>query len=171
METDGSQETVLVDAASGANGVAVAGGYVYWTSDQPSDGYIARCAVTGCANQPTLLSQFTQAAQIVVDAVNAYWADSLWGVTYCQIANCQAQTGVFGKEGAEAIAIAGTQLFWTDGDGLVTSGTDGQARSRIAMSPVGSCGQSSMPGIAVDASNVYWTYTCGVNGGVMKLPR
>jgi hypothetical protein len=145
--------TTLATSPSGAHSIAVANGVVYWASmgqadggrnvpiSKYSNGAVVACAATGCGGNPTVLASYP------------VWL------------------------GAGGIAADATGVFWSTEDvsgtfgeivGCAATGCGG-APKVYATTHTLSNDREPTPGVAIDATNVYWTDQ-GL-GAVLMTPR
>ncbi len=151
-----------------------------------SDNYeVLRCVVGACGEPTTLASPGYNANSIATDARNAYWLDFSGGrVISVPLGGGTLTTLASGQASPAGIAVSAEGVYWTnqgsydDPDGtwtvegsVVTVPVNGGTPSTLAT------GQNNAAGIALDATNVYWT-TYGsdiangtdANGRVMSAP-
>jgi hypothetical protein len=145
------------------------------------NGQVMKCAIAGCGNKPTpLATGRTMASGTVVplafatDGQNVYWSDVTsgdwpWALLRCSVAGCDDSPSVIIPELATAIAVYASKVYWTAGNGAVsTCHISGCGVPTSLWSP-------SAPalafGIAVDSSGVYWAgeprdqvFKCGLDG-------
>jgi hypothetical protein len=153
---------LLVLAQGGAYDLVVRSSVVYWTSagSAPSTG-----AVLGAPTSPTASmggAHVYSATQnnphgLAVSGTNLYWA------------NDSATAGAVLTIPLEVASDAGS-FDASVGDAAVSDGGDGGAAHGVKALATG---QASPIGVAIDATNLYWTTTgtsTTVNGTVVKMP-
>lgn len=169
-----NQPTQLASGQTNPQGIAVAGGNVYWTTHSGGNGgSVRKCAVGGCNNQPTqLYTGVNYPSEIAVDGTNAYWTAGSVGIFKCALGGCNNQPALIaaGLNGTNWIAVDATNVYWTGDDnvgtGLVLKCTIvgcNNAPATLATYP-GFNGQGPYA-ITVDQSNVYWA---GSDGAVVE---
>jgi len=111
---------------------------------------------------------------LVVDALNVYWAQSydqilgmpLAGGTPVLIADQQSLP--------HGLAVDGTFIYWFNTDGsLMKAPIAGGAWTELATGPVAQLSDPSQRGLALDADNVYWinSATGQSDGQVLKVSK
>jgi hypothetical protein len=122
-----------------------------------------RCRAAHCICEATCQGQCVDAE---TDAKNcgACGHDCLGGT--CSGGVCQPVTLATGRARPVCLVVDGDTVFWSDQDGgaVMKVATDGTGLSPVAE------GQDEPFGLAVDATNVYWT-NGGYNVALMKAPR
>lgn len=174
LATDGTGEPLSL--ASGAwdlpypRGAVGHAGSVLWVARKLSNGaLVMKAPIPGGA--PVTLATISNALAhpegIATDAAgNAYWTDSGTDTVEKVVANGGPVVTLASKQAfPTGIAVAGTNVYWTDRDGgtvmtIPTSPASGALPSTLAS------GQDQPTRIAVDASHVYW-----VNSGAETLMR
>ncbi len=149
-----------------ANGVAAAGGSVYWLGNGEGTCEALSCPAAGCPATPGCVWSVPEAAvlnigpALVVDNGFAYWMDLFGNVSQCALPNCGDQpNAVMGPiTAAAALAAGGGFVYAADGNPL--------EYGAIYQCPVAGCpqgpvtiatGLSGVTAIAADAAYVYWT--------------
>jgi hypothetical protein len=182
--------TVLVSLVTGMQGVAVDSTNVYFTDSL--EGFIWKCAVGGCDDTPTLLSQSPLYPQaIVVQSGNVYWLaydttdggyGGLWASPTAGYDRYPTPL-VLGQVGAMSLVLDGTNAYWTNqGYGGPSSGSV----MTCIFGPQGGCAPTPLAsarslvvtfggGIAVQNAFVYWAdaegiLRCPVDGCVGGQP-
>lgn len=145
--------TVLANSPYGASSIAVANGVVYWIAlgqangghnvpiTKYSNGAVLACAATGCGGNPTVLVSY--AAWLGGGAIVADATGVYWST--------EDVSGTFGE-------IVGCAATGCNGAPKVYATTKSLPNER-----------TPTPGIAIDATNVYWTDQ-GL-GAVLETPR
>lgn len=145
----GNNPTTLASAQVWPNGVAFDASNVYWT-DYNQNGAVLMCAKGGCGNNPTTLVGPTGwPYQIAADSTNVYYTGN--GARKCAVGGCGNNPTTLINNGWGGLAVDSTNIYVT-----------GTGVSRCA---IGGCGQNPTMlattgfalGIAVDATDAYWT--------------
>jgi hypothetical protein len=106
-------------------GIAVANGMVYWTTNL--DGLVQAAPVTGDGGTQFIATTMGAPQGVAADAVNVYWSDvapilSFGPVESCAIAGCPPATAlelVDKDETATNIAIDSLFVYWIDDNGQI----------------------------------------------------
>ncbi len=148
--------TVLASGQAAPWGIAVDATSVYWTNS--GDGTVMKAPIGG--GTPSLLSSGGATPMpIALDTTNLYWGDAGRGVVMkVPLGGGPASAVACCTGPLVSIALDGTNVYWTKGgvaDGAVMKAplldADGGAGMALFSAP-------SLPGgIAVAASNVFWT--------------
>ncbi len=160
-------------------GVAVAAGSAFWIRN----GGIERCAITGCAGAPTLITADVtlgagqpRGTTIVTDGNQVAWIASGNGsgngldVFQCGVAGCtngfppKASTGL--TDTPTQIAVEGPNLFASQRSGAQRQGP----LSTLALTGTG-LGSDVPTGIAADAANIYVAGVAQSAAGVDRCTR
>ena len=185
--------TVLASGQPGPDAIAIDATNVYWfnlgtnnsvgkTFGGYSDGQVLKCAKSGCSGLPTVLASGRQQGGVAAplafatDGVNVYWSDDgtsplsdparqAGGLLKCSVNGCDNNPLTIGPDQAWALAVAGTNVYWTDFAADIftcpIAGCDTAAKA------LWSAGNSPVSlGIAVDATSVYWSTEA--TAGIMK---
>jgi hypothetical protein len=101
---------------------------------------------------------------IAVDATSVYWVESIGGVVLKESINGGLVTTLASSTGPIHIAVNGSHVFWTSGHGTLQSVplSGGPVTTVASMS-----GAETGGGVALDSSNVYWTFTASMPAGLV----
>ena len=142
--------------------VAVDAANVYWVT---CDNSIVRCATAGCAGAPTLLVPSTPddvgppLRSLQVSSGFIYWTTSDEHIMRCASDNCEPTSVAVAQPGMIRIAVHGTDVFWSTGDGSIAtlwrcSGGDCAMPTSIT-SFHGT--NLEVDNFAIDGNDIYWT--------------
>lgn len=132
--------------------LTLSGGYAYYTQD---DGHIFRVPSDGSL-PPTMLSSLGSVATpiLAVDATNVYFVPALGGIGYVPIGASNASTTPFANvtdaPNATSIALDGTNVYWTDIAGTISSQPKSGGPAKVLAS-----GLYSPVALATDSINLY----------------
>ena len=150
-------------------------------------GQLMKCSKSGCGQAPTVLaSNRVQSVGalgplgigpmgLATDSVNVYWGDltssmpaaPYGGLFKCSVDGCNDNPLAIGSYGDEALAVHGTNIYWTMLEALVnTCPISGCGSAPTALWSAGNMPMAT--GIAVDSSGVYWATVGPVQ--IMKCP-
>jgi hypothetical protein len=151
MLLTGGPVTQLASFASGS-ALTVSAGFAYYAT---TDGKLWRVPTDGSA-LPTMMafSSFAPVA-VVVDATNAYFADTTMTIDYVPITANNATPKVFAaNKGATSLAIDTANIYWTTNVGTILSQPKAMTTSKTLVS-----GQTftATPNIATDGTSIYWS--------------
>jgi hypothetical protein len=172
----GGDATILWAGEAGPCGVAVDSASVYWIND-PGD-EIMKVPIAG-GDPTTLASGDPYFTNLAVDSTSVYWAS--WNGALDVIMNVPLDGGeattlasgtpAMGFAGASAIAVDGTNVYWTNpfggcGGNVMKVPIEGGTPSELAT------GIGAGAGLVVDATTVYVTTgsDCPGDGSVMAIP-
>jgi hypothetical protein len=150
--TEPSGKITLASQQAGPNGIAVGGGYVYWTNTV--GGQVSRVALAG--GKPTVLASGLQRPWgIAVDSTSVYWTtDAQNGlVMQLPLAGGRPKILASGRRFPHQIVVDRSTVYWTEG----------WARGRVMKLPLGggtpivlAAKQDHPCRLAVDSQWVYW---------------
>jgi hypothetical protein len=152
-----------------ATGVAIAAGFVYWTSRDVSGGILVERAALGggAAETVTTLAALADPAGIAVDAAYVYFvgSGSAASVARAPLAGGVAEV-LMDDPGARLVdvLVVGGALYVTDAAGTVLTLPKGGGASQAVAT-----NQASPSHLARDATRVYWTNEAK-DGAVMAVP-
>jgi hypothetical protein len=137
---------------------------------------------TGGTTFTTLASGLNYPSSLVVDATSVYFINGgtaannyVDGALMKVPTRGGKTTTVVSGQSPSGLAIAGTNLYWTNYGTFVSASTNYTLNTVMTVPISGGdpatlvSGQTGPEGIAVDATNVYWANST-VSGTVMKLP-
>jgi hypothetical protein len=141
--------------------IAVDSKNVYFVSGNAASGSISSCPIGGCqsaspAGTPTTVVSSPVDAKVMralaSDGTNVYWANYSSGTVYsCPIVGCATPTQIgSGETNPQNLTLQGSQLYWVQGNSVMTAPTNGTAS-------VFHGGSTTMVDVAVDSLFVYWT--------------
>jgi len=100
-------------------------GDAYWSNNMSPNGSIAKCAVTGCGGNPTLITPSDFPLGIAVDATGIYWVagTSSGFVLHCPLSGCGAGPAVLATRQNQPFSLVMdlTTVYWTDAGGSVNA--------------------------------------------------
>jgi hypothetical protein len=172
----GGTATPLDSSGAGAEStygvLAIDDASVYWSAPGYSGGAILKVAKSGGASTMLASGQGTVYA-IAVDAMNVYWTTNSGTVAAAPVDSAGGSMHVLASQltAPRGIAVMNGAVYWNNaGAGVGTIPSDGGNVTMLASGPgLGGNGGNFAPGIAVDASAVYWADSA--NGKIMKVPR
>lgn len=168
----GTAPIVIASGQNVADGIALDGTSIYWTTNL--GGTVMKAPLAG-GPAVTLASSQSQPTGVAVDATNIYWANGdgtvmkapLQGGTPTMLAAGQENPGVVG------VAVDANSVYWTArAGGAVMSVPVGGGQPTTLVS-----GEDNPQALVVDGTSVYWaTLDCPGDGGacdgaVRKAPR
>ena len=169
-----STPTALFSGQAWPYWFALSGDALYLTVANPPDhttGAVVQCPRAGCGATPLTLASGSIFYGITVDSANVYWTDAQQRVLSCAISGCNGGPTVLatGQSASKALVSNGNYLVWANGttaSGLspvisLAIGGDGAAPTALAVGGVGRA-----DGLAIDATNAYWTQP--LDGLVLK---
>jgi hypothetical protein len=148
-------------------GIEVDATDVYWTT---SHGEIYRCAKSGCAGNPTLVTHTLAGLDaLALDDVNVYAVGA--GLYSCPKTGCAQPTTLAAVELPSANLVTdGSNLYWTRITKVdPTSGGVFRCAVTGCSAPEMIAAAAQPAGIAVDATRVYWSDT--TNGTIFALAK
>ncbi len=147
------QPTALVtNAPYSTTSIATDGVNVYFQA-----GYASACAVGGCNNSPTQLSE--GGSGLATDGSYVFYADGTHpGLAKCSISGCTTPPPMLISGGNyNQFAVDGTNVYWTNrsnGSEVYSCAKTGCSSGTLIADGQG--GVNAPEGIATDGKNVYW---------------
>lgn len=143
---------VTLAAATQANALAVDGQNLYWTDTN----LVIQLTLSGGSAVTLSSTQGSSPWGVAVDAQSVYWTDSAAGaVMKVAIGGGTPTTLATGQSGPTVMTVDATSVYWLDRVGLKKAPVGGGAT--VTLSTVASLPPYGSAGIAVDATQVYWT--------------
>jgi hypothetical protein len=100
-------------------------GDAYWSNNVSPNGSLAKCAITGCGANPTMITPTDFPLGIAVDATGIYWlsGSGLGYLLHCPLTGCGAGPAVLatGQDQPFSLVMDATTLYWTNGGGSVNA--------------------------------------------------
>jgi hypothetical protein len=164
----GTIATVLANR-SGVSSIALHGGEVYLTTSD--GGEVMTVSVSG--GQPSMLATGQYGAtSIAVSATSVYWlhhggaADMGWGGSIMSVPVTGGTPATFASDvySPGGVVADDAGVYWTAGQQLMEAPPGGGTATTIALG-------DGLGAIAVDANNVYWTQSSGLDYAVMAAPK
>jgi hypothetical protein len=166
---DGGTASVVATAQNSPTSIATDAMNVYWV-DTEGSGSVLACALGGCTSPTALAASQSSPWGLAVPASGGavYFTAgaSAWSVSLED-----AGVGAIGTETATPYAIAtdGANVYWSDSAGGVYKCASSGCTTPVQLSAP--TGQPSY-GIALDATNVYFTVGAGSGGGgIWRVPK
>ena len=152
--------------AEGANGIAVGGGKVYWTSTTgASKGTINSANLDGTGAE-TLTTIMAVPMGIAVDTAGRklYWTNTRGRLQSANLDGSDIRNVVQNLSSPTDIAVANGFIYWTqDGNTIRRVNTTGQKVARDVAANLDTVG-----GLAVGGGKVYWTERTSTNAGTVN---
>ena len=169
--------TVVASKQDNTVAIAVDSANVYWTNGSyPGDenASIMKCAIGGCGQPTVLASRLPVAEGLAVDITGAFFIGGLPGqgaafgsntaaIMTCSLSGGSAPTTLFVPRVSNwdsAILVRSGKVYWTERSGPSSSGDVTSCAVRGCSQPTGVVtlqgGQAVLPGLALDAKNVYF---------------
>ena len=163
----------MASAQPGPISVATDGAYLYWVNEGLASvmGGVMGCPLSGCGTAPTQLASGRASPQgLAVVAGNVFWNEQPAGGTQvfrCATGGCGGSPTLLATDQG-----SGTFTYWLTADATNVYWAD---TGKVLKCPATGCGTnptlvagSPTPfGVAVDATNIYWSTQ---NGQVFKCP-
>jgi hypothetical protein len=168
VSINGGTPNPIATGQTGVSVIAVNGTTVYWNANGGTGGSVMIAPIDG-GQSSAFASGMWHPMGVALDTTTVYWT-TYGGVLKAPITGSGTPSPVASSDDAMAIVANGGSLYWaslTAGLAAVEgapTGNDGGASTVLAS------GTSTVPppGIAADATNVYWTDS--VAGTVTKTP-
>ena len=152
--------------AEGANGVAVGGGKVYWTSTTgASKGTINSANLDGTGVE-TLTTIMAVPMGIAVDTAGRklYWTNTRGRIQSANLGGSDIRNVVQNLSSPTDIAVANGFIYWTQGGNTIRRvNTTGQKVARDVAANLDTVG-----GLAIGGGKVYWTERTRTNAGTVN---
>ena len=152
--------------AEGANGIAVGGGKVYWTSTTgASKGTINSANLDGTGAE-TLTTIMAVPMGIAVDTAGSklYWTNTRGRIQSANLGGSDIRNVVQNLSSPTDIAVANGFIYWTQGGNTIRRvNTTGQKVARDVAANLDTVG-----GLAVGGGKVYWTERTRTNAGTVN---
>ena len=152
--------------AEGANGIAVGGGKVYWTSTTgASKGTINSANLDGTGVE-TLTTIMAVPMGIAVDTAGRklYWTNTRGRIQSANLGGSDIRNVVQNLSSPTDIAVANGFIYWTQGGNTIRRvNTTGQKVARDVAANLDTVG-----GLAVGGGKVYWTERTRTNAGTVN---
>lgn len=146
-----------------ATGIATNGTTVCWTQKEVG-GAVSCQPVTGGTPSTIATNQGTP-AYIAMDATNVYWTNFGGGNVVTKPISGGTRTVLAQGTNPNRIVIDANNVYWTDGGSVYRSNKSTSGKTLLGTGP------GTAMGLAVDSTNVYWTYQNGsLEGGVLSAP-
>lgn len=166
VSVEGGALVTLAANQSQPIGIAVAGPNVFWTTEASgtADGTVVTAPVGG--GTPTTLASGQGAPYgIAVGDANVYWTNLAGNHAVMKVPIAGGTPVVLANATSPwAVAAYGQQVYWTDGDNVMSATSSGGSATTLAS------GQAFPFDLAVDATNLYWTNARGA-GAVLKMKK
>ncbi len=111
---------------------------------------------------------------VVVDALNVYWAQGAYQIWGMPLAGGSAVLLADQQSLPHGLAVDGTYIYWLNTDGSVMKAPiAGGAWTELATGPVAELSDPGQRGLALDADSVYWinSATGQSDGQVLKVSK
>jgi len=161
----GGESHVLADGQSEPDSIAVDTENVYWTTSEATSGGVKRVRLGGGTTE-TLLSMHAYFPDMAVDATGIFLPEYDSGALLkLPLDGGTADVIASGQPSPNGIAIAGGNIYWTNGvaAGTVMTVPLGGGTARTLAS-----GQSHPGSVAQDGDDVYWANYVG--GQIVMAP-
>jgi hypothetical protein len=161
----GGAVVTLASGQSDPVGIAVDSANVYWANDGTgATGSVMKVPLGG-GTPTTLASVKGTPYEVAIDATHVFWTNFATdaGVMQVPIAG-GAATVLAATTESWAIAVQGANVFYTDGDNVLTVGVDGGTPVTLAS------GQADPYSLAADAISVYWSNIGSPDPALLKAP-
>jgi hypothetical protein len=165
---DGGTPVTLAGNETGAFGITVTGGDLYWTRALVDAGSVERMPVGG-GTPETIATAQNVPQDITTDGVRVYWATSPMvtsnTVPPCAIVSAPLDGGApatlaSGQTQPLGLAVQGGSLYWVAADSLMGVALDGGSPVTLATLPPpyppAYDDTSPSAGLAVDGQDAYW---------------
>lgn len=158
----------FITGATSPKGVAVGGGFIYWSNF--ATGTIGRARIDGSAVNQSFITGVLAPQGLAVDDTYVYWANQ--GGNAIGRARLDGtgvdQDFIAATADPYGVAVDGTYVYWVSGAGGAigrASKADGSAANHVFISPAG----FFPDGLAVSAGRIYWTNYAGMSISRAKL--
>jgi hypothetical protein len=131
--------------------VARADAAVYWAS--ATGHQIGRANLDGTGVNTNFITGLGQPAGVAVDGAHVYWSDNTTNtIGRANLDGSGVNTNFITNAPAEGIAVDGSHIYWGTGPTIGRANLDGSGVDLSFITDV-----SAPDGVAVNATNVYWT--------------
>jgi hypothetical protein len=142
-------------AFDGFAGLAVGGGYIYWTATQA----IGRATIDGCSANATFIPvtgpASTDPIDVAVDSGHVYWTNGGTAIGRANVDGTAVNEGFITGYQPVTVAVDANHVYWANNGGgghsIGRANLDGTGATPNFISLSGAAGR-----LAVDAGHIYW---------------
>ena len=153
--------------AEGANGVAIGGGKIYWTSQTSASAGTINSANLDGTDKKTLTSILAVPMGIAVDTAGSklYWTNSRGRIQSANLNGSSIQNVLLDLSAPTDIVVSNGFIYWTEGGNSVRRvNISGQVKITIDVA----VNLETVGGLAVGSGKVYWTEQTSASAGTVN---
>ena len=153
--------------AEGANGVAIGGGKIYWTSQTSASAGAINSANLDGTDKKTLTSILAVPMGIAVDTAGSklYWTNSRGRIQSANLNGSSIKNVMQNLSDPTDIVVSNGFIYWTEGGNSVRRvNISGQVKIAIDVA----VNLNTVGGLAVGSGKVYWTEMTSASAGTVN---